>query len=125
MKRSLIVLLLIGVMFVTACNPTQKGHYDEFAKCLSAEGVVFYGAFWCPHCQRVKKEFGDSWQYVNYVECDGRDAQGQPEVCQAKGIDSYMTAILKDGDSPDKWLIGEPQFYELSQKTGCALPAKP
>ena len=28
-----------------------------------------YGAYWCPHCQAQKKVFGESFQYVPYVEC--------------------------------------------------------
>lgn len=28
-----------------------------------------YGSVNCPHCQKQKAMFGDSFQYVTYVEC--------------------------------------------------------
>jgi glutaredoxin-related protein len=28
-----------------------------------------YGSKICPHCLKQKELFGDSFQYINYVEC--------------------------------------------------------
>lgn len=123
MKRIIMIGLLIGAVLLAGCS-SNKVNYNEFAKCLAANDVVFYGAFWCPHCARVKKAFGkDAWQYVNYVECDPRGENGQPELCQSKGIDGYMTAIHNDSKNKDEWLVGEPSMYELSKMSGCELPA--
>ena len=35
----------------------KPGELDQFALCLGDKGAVFYGAFWCPHCQNQKKMF--------------------------------------------------------------------
>ena len=42
---------------------------EPFAQCLKEEGAVFYGAFWCPHCQRTKAMFGSAAASLPYVEC--------------------------------------------------------
>ncbi|MEK7525507.1 MAG: thioredoxin domain-containing protein, partial [Patescibacteria group bacterium] len=74
---------------------------------------VMYGAEWCAHCQNQKKEFGDSFRLVSYVECPQNT-----QTCLEKGISGYPTWILADGQK----LVGEQELEKLSQKTGCALP---
>ena len=98
--------------------PPPDGKYDSFAQCIKASGATFYGAFWCPHCQNEKKLFGDAVQFLPYVECSTPDGNAQLQVCEDSSIKSYPTWVFKDGSR----LIGEVPFYQLAQKTGCALP---
>lgn len=86
---------------------------DGFAKCLKEKGVVMYGAYWCSHCQRQKKLFGDSFKYVTYVECT-KDVK----KCREKKIEGYPTWIFKNGER----IAGEATFEELSEKIGCKAP---
>lgn len=74
-----------------------------------------YGAEWCSHCQNEKKAFGDSFQYVPYVECPAA-----PQKCLEKKITGYPTWIFPDG----KALIGEQGLSKLSEASSCALPGK-
>lgn len=68
----------------------SAANYDSLAKCLSDKGVKMYGAYWCPHCQNQKKAFGDSFKYINYIECaDGQN--GQTQICKDNGITGYPT----------------------------------
>ncbi len=83
---------------------------DVFAKCLTQKGVVMYGAYWCSHCQRQKKLFGDSFKYVSYVECT-KDIK----KCEAKKIEGYPTWIFKNGDRIKR----EATFEELAKRTTC------
>ncbi len=76
-----------------------------------------YGAFWCPHCQNQKEMFGDSWKYVNSIECSTPDGRGQVEVCQQAGITGYPTWEFQDGSR----VAGEITLTGLSQKSGCKL----
>jgi thiol-disulfide isomerase/thioredoxin len=62
---------------------------DTFAKCLTSKGLTMFGAEWCPHCLEEKALFGDSFKYINYVECPQNT-----DLCLAKGIQSYPTWIL-------------------------------
>ncbi len=114
----IIAIIIIGVgssFFVSA----QPGKLDTFAQCLKDKGAVFYGAFWCPHCQATKAMFGRSAKLLPYTECSTPDSKGQLQVCQDKKIQSYPTWEFADGSR----LTGERTLQELSDKTGCPLPA--
>lgn len=87
----------------------------EIAKCLTDKGVKFYGAFWCPHCNDQKKQFGDAIQYIDYVECDARGDNANPEACLNADIISYPTWIFPDGAR----LVGSRPPEELAEKAGC------
>lgn len=90
---------------------------DAFAKCITEKGAKLYGASWCPHCQIQKKEFGESVQYVNYIECAVEGSKNQAEACAAAGIKGYPTWQFADGSQ----ILGEATFEQLSEKTSCPL----
>ncbi len=112
-----LVLIVVGVGG-TIYSKTKPGKLDTFAQCLADKQVVFYGAFWCPHCQATKKMFGNSAKLLPYVECSTPDGQGQTDICKEKGIQQYPTWIFPDGNA----LTGERTLQELSGASGCALP---
>jgi len=99
-------------------EPSGSGIYDAFAQCITDSGAKFYGAFWCPHCQDQKKEFGDSAHLLPYVECSTSDSVGQTQECKDKGITGYPTWIFKDGSE----LSGKVEMKTLAEKTACILP---
>lgn len=105
----------IGASFLAKSGP---GKLDSFAQCLKDKGAVYYGAFWCPHCQATNKMFGKSKRLLPYVECSTPNGQGQLQVCKDKNINGYPTWIFADGSI----LTGERTLQELSDKTGCQLP---
>ncbi len=117
-------LLIVGVVLtiVLGAGPSTKpqgpGEYDEFAKCLGEKGAVFYGAFWCPHCQAQKKMFGSSEKLLPYVECSLPSGQGQTAQCIEEGVKSYPTWRFADGSE----LTGEIPLETLAEKTSCVLP---
>ncbi|OGG53532.1 hypothetical protein A2851_03755 [Candidatus Kaiserbacteria bacterium RIFCSPHIGHO2_01_FULL_53_29] len=114
----LIALIVAGVgasVFVKAA-PSKL---DGFAQCLKDKGVIFYGAFWCPHCQRTKAMFGSSAKLLPYVECSTPDGQGQTQICVDKKITSYPTWVFLNSTTT---LTGERTLQELSSASGCPLP---
>ncbi|HEY4513502.1 MAG TPA: thioredoxin domain-containing protein [Candidatus Paceibacterota bacterium] len=121
---SVIGILVLGTIATvllrvnTATEPAGPGKYDEFTKCLEEKGAVFYGAFWCAHCQATKKLFGSSAKLLPYVECSTADAKGQTAACIDKKIKSYPTWEFADGSR----LTGELTLQQLADKTSCVLP---
>lgn len=114
-------LILAGVVLTlgigaTLAYPNNKAQtntaMDVFAKCVAAAGAVMYGADWCPHCQNEKNAFGESFKFINYVECPDN-----PNLCLQKGIKGYPTWIFGDGSA----LVGEQGLERLSQATACPL----
>jgi thiol-disulfide isomerase/thioredoxin len=128
MNKVKIFIIVIGVLVVGTIGmavmrgpavPEGPGKYDEFAVCLKDKGAVFYGAFWCPHCQAQKKLFGSSARLLPYVECSMPD-NSQTQQCIDKKIESYPTWEFADGTRPFR---GEVTLEQLSEKTGCPLPS--
>lgn len=119
---SVIILLIVGtvglVLIKSDSTPTGPGKYDTFAQCLKDKGAVFYGAFWCPHCQSQKKLFGSSVKLLPYVECSTADGAGQTKICIDKKIVGYPTWEFADGSRLD----GEIPLDKLAEKTSCVLP---
>lgn len=86
---------------------------EEFAKCLTATGVVMYGANWCSHCEDQKKIFGDYFYIIDSVDC-----MKNSSLCAKKGIQGFPTWEFSDGEK----FIGKQSLEKLSLKTGCPLP---
>ncbi len=117
----IVIVLVVGGIVYFAVKPksAQAGQYDELAKCITAKGAKFYGAFWCSHCENQKKAFGTSQQYLPYVECSTADGQSQLQICKDKNIDGYPTWEFADGSR----VPGEMSLKDLAAKTGCSLPS--
>lgn len=117
-------LLILGtitaVLLQSNSTPPEPGKYDVFAACLKDKGAVFYGAFWCSHCQTQKKMFGTSQKLLPYVECSFASGQGQTQTCIDKKIEGYPTWEFADGSR----LTGEISLQQLADKTSCLLPAE-
>lgn len=126
MKGILIVLLAISIVLAACSNAPKytKESVDALAKCITANGGIEYGAFWCPKCAQVKKNFGSSFQYITYVECDAKGENEQSELCLQKGIAKYATFIFNDDPNKDNWLIGAPTFEALAIKSSCPMPVR-
>lgn len=80
---------------------------------LRESGAVFYGAYWCPHCQNQKTLFGAAASRLPYVECDPRGSNGQPAACQAAGVQAYPTWVIGG-----QKLKGELSVSELARLSG-------
>ncbi len=84
---------------VNAAEPsiiiTQAKHQqlsaDGLAMQLKKIGAKMYGAYWCPHCTHQKEMFGQAFSQINYIECDPRGQNPQPNLCQKAGIQGYPT----------------------------------
>jgi len=111
------VAVISGILFLVSAN-SKPGKLDEFAQCLKDRGAVFYGAFWCPHCQNQKAMFGKSQKLLLYVECSTQDGKDQLAVCQEKKITGYPTWEFADGSEES----GEVSLEKLAEKTSCPLP---
>lgn len=112
----ILIVLALGATFLIKTGPSNLG---PFAACLKEKGAVFYGAFWCPHCQNQKRMFGSAAEALPYVECSTPDGKGQLQACIDKEIKSYPTWEFSDGSR----LNGEATLQQLSEKTGCAIPS--
>jgi len=113
---ALALLCLSAVSFSGA----DKAKLDEFARCITDKKAVMYGAFYCEHCKEQKDLFGDSAQYLPYVECVDKGTRKITDQCKALGIRRTPTWIFEQsGERLEGKVLS---LQELSQKTGCKLP---
>lgn len=115
-----VAIIIILIMIGKSGSSYNSQDVDTFAKCITEKGAVMYGAFWCPHCAKVKKMFGESFRHINYVECDPRGENERSLLCIEKQIEAYAT--FEFNDDPETRLVGEPTFEELAVATGCVAP---
>lgn len=113
----LLIIVGIGVSWYAGRVETPS-NLGGFAQCLKDKGAIFYGAFWCPHCQNTKKLFGSAAEALPYIECSTPDGRGQLQVCKDAKIDSYPTWVFADASR----LLGEVPLSQLAEKTSCTLP---
>jgi len=104
------VISFIGVLIIFGSvygylQSTKPGIYDDFAKCLTEQGAVMYGASFCKYTHGQKGMFGNSMKYVDY-----RDFTEDPNV--------KLTPTWKiDG----KYYENAQSFEKLSKLTGCSI----
>lgn len=88
----------------------------ELAQMLRDRGMVFYGAFWCPHCSRQKEIFGaEAFNALTYRECSPKGF-GFKGAC--KGVDGYPTFRSKGRDKLD--FSGERPLSYFAEQVGFA-----
>jgi uncharacterized membrane protein/glutaredoxin len=112
------VILLLHANYV-APQAEPAGPEDPMTRALAEhlteEGVLFYGASWCPHCQEQKRLFGASASRLPYIECSpaGPNTPQSPS-CNRAGVQSYPTWVI-DGRA----IVGEVlSLAQLATATG-------
>lgn len=83
-----IIAILVALFVWYKAAP---GPQDKLANCLKEVGAKFYGAFWCPHCQATKAQFGKSAKLLPYIECSTPDSKGQLKICSDNHVVGYPT----------------------------------
>lgn len=86
-----VAAIVLGA-FVFAAGPAGATPYQlALARHLAQSKAVFYGAYWCPHCQEQKHQFGGAAGLLPYVECDPKGPNPQPERCERAGVRVFPT----------------------------------
>lgn len=100
----------------TSSQETISTASAAFAQCLTSKSMKFYGSKNCSWCAKEKELFGESLQYVNYIECTGDDGQFT-KACQDANITSFPTWQLPDGTKES----GYKTLEQLAGISGCSL----
>ncbi len=107
----------ITVTEKTEAVPVQPRVVMNTAQCLKQNGVLFYGASWCPHCAQQKALFKTTYTDLPYVECSAPDGNGQTEECKAQKVMAYPTWRFPDGSE----LTGVIPVEKLASIIGCPV----
>jgi len=81
-------------LFDPAAGP-EKPYLKALAIHLRDSGARFYGAYWCPVCQRQKALFEASADRLPYIECTPNGRSGVHNfACVANNVTDYPTWII-------------------------------
>ena len=84
----------VAIGLIEKIKNQQKEFSDtspSLAKHLTNIGAIMYGAYWCPYCSQQKNLFGTDFIHINYVECDPKGTNPNPNLCKSKNITAYPT----------------------------------
>ena len=116
-----IIIAIVIAMKIILGAVTMSAKYDEFAQCLQKKNTIFYGAFWCSHCQQQEANFGMSREKLAsiglYKECSNPD-HSQNALCQSEKVESYPTWVFPDGTRESKVM----ELSEIAKRADCPLP---
>ena len=108
-----------GLRSAPAITTTSSPAKLALAEHLTAEGAVLYTAYWCPHCTEQKEMFGQqAAEKLDVVECAPDGVNGQPKLCEKKGIEGFPTWEI-DGTLDS----GVKPLDELAKLSGYQGPA--
>jgi hypothetical protein len=108
---AIIILVTSFTVFFYLKSHSFLKNNDEFAKCLASKGVEMYGTTTCTHCIAQKQLFGNSFQYVNFIDCDK-----YINICLKAGVHGYPSWII-NGTKYE----GKQSLEYLSFLSGCEL----
>lgn len=100
LNNGIVVLLVLGVMGMAQAGwlePPEDPRLKALAEHLSARGVKFYGASWCPNCNQQKELFGRSAGRLPYIECSPNGRTGPVAFeCVSAGLEGYPTWVIRN-----------------------------
>ncbi len=116
----IIIINLIPVVYFNLPSGEKK-NYDALAKCMTANGVDMYSSFRCGVCAKVKDMFGDSFQYVNEIECHPKGPNPETERCLKMDIKKTPTWVLEKDGVEIKRAVGFLSAEALAEFADCPL----
>lgn len=115
----IIILNLVPLIYFNLLQGEKENH-DALAQCLTEKGVHMYGSFRCAVCAKTRAMFGDSFQYVQEIECHPQGKNSQWQLCQDKAITGTPTWILEPNGQEVKRHTGFLSIEELKEFSGCS-----
>jgi uncharacterized membrane protein len=117
----LILILNVLPLIIFNFPTTEKQDYTPLAKCITESGVNMYGSFRCGVCAKTRKNFGDSFQYINEIECHPQGENAQTELCVEKEIEGTPTWIMEKDGKEIKRKTGFLSMQELREFSECNI----
>lgn len=97
--HAIVLLPLLGLIAAAQAgwlSPPDDPRLAPLAEHLREGDAKFYGAFWCPECQKQKRRFGRSADRLPYVECSPNGRNGPIAYeCALAGVEQFPTWIIR------------------------------
>ncbi len=114
-KKIIWIGFILSSVFLMWCSSTKQDNtsvvnIEQIAQCLWQKWVKMYWTKVCSHCLSQKELFGDSFKYINYVDCTNT-----PDACSK--IKWTPTREFPSGEL----LVGKQKISVLAEKAWCAV----
>ena len=117
---AIVILNLIPLILFNIPMGETEDH-SPLAQCITDSGANMYGSFKCGVCAKTRSMFGDSFKYINEIECHPQGENAQTELCLSKNIEGTPTWILEPNGEEQKRHTGFLSLEELAEFSGCSL----
>ncbi|MFC1788159.1 hypothetical protein ACFLZY_02990 [Patescibacteria group bacterium] len=111
------ILIVLGLVLYAVLQPRPASEHDALARCLTEKGAKMYAAWWCSHCEDQKRMFGDSFKYIDHIECSPNQSKTFSQECKDADITGTPTWVFVDGSR----ISGKVPLEKLAEKTGCRI----
>jgi uncharacterized membrane protein len=119
-KPWLVWIVIINLIPLVVLNVGGENEdHTDLAKCITAKEVNMYGSFRCGVCAKTRAMFGDSFEYINEIECHPQGQNPQTELCISKDLQGTPTWILEPNGKEEKRYTGFLNIEELKEFSGC------
>lgn len=115
---SIIFINIIPILIFNLPS-SDTGNHDALAQCLTEKGMRMYSSIYCASCRSQEKSFGESFQYIDNVECHPKGENPQTELCLERGLKDTPTWILEKDGVEVKRLQGYRKLKTLAEFAGC------
>jgi len=99
-----LILSVIFMFFIFNGKIVSK----DVAECIGSK-MTLYTIGGCNHCEKQKNRFGDSYQYLDVIDC-----ANYPIICSGVGIVMTPTWVIDDSKH-----VGDRTIKELREISGC------
>ena len=121
LRKWIMGIILINLIPILLFNlsPIDQENHDGLAKCITEKEITVYSSIYCSHCKRQKEILGDSYQFINVIECSPNAPNSQWKLCQEKNITGTPTWILEENGREVKRNSGFMTIEELKDFSKC------
>jgi hypothetical protein len=117
---------LIGVLALSGCTGesahAQTPAFASFAQCITASDTLMYGSFTCLSCKKQREGFGETFQYIEEIECHPKGENPQVQLCLDKKVSKTPTWLREVNGVEVGRLEGFQSYEALAQLSGCTYP---
>ncbi|MBS3113391.1 vitamin K epoxide reductase family protein [Candidatus Woesearchaeota archaeon] len=120
-KSWIVLIIILNLIPLIYFNLPEKEqiNYDNLTKCVTVNGVSMYSSFTCAVCKKQREYLGNSFQYINEIECHPRGENPQTALCLEKSITGTPTWILEKNNVETKRFVGFMTAKSLAEFAGC------
>lgn len=76
---------------VIAASADETSPIIPLGELLGRHGAIMYGTYWCPACSWQRRQLGEEFSQIEYVECDPAGENARPDRCNAANVRVYPT----------------------------------